>query len=71
MRFTRYLLIAYVGVSLFCSFLSAQQPAASASSAVVPRLVSFSGNRSHFRVLGNTEAITQFALHCSRVLVDS
>jgi hypothetical protein len=43
MKFSRYLLPACVGVSMFCSFLNAQQPAASASSVIVPRLVNFSG----------------------------
>ena len=43
MKFSRYLLNACLGFSLLCSFLNAQQPTASASSVIVPRLVNFSG----------------------------
>jgi len=43
MKFCRRLLPALIGVSMFCSSLNAQRPPASASSAVVPRLVNFSG----------------------------
>jgi trimeric autotransporter adhesin len=43
MKFSRYLLIACIGASMFCSLLNAQEPTASTSSAVVPRLVNFSG----------------------------
>lgn len=43
MKFSRRLLAASIGVLIFCSFLNAQQPSVSASSAVVPRLVNFSG----------------------------
>ena len=42
MKFCRRALTVFMGVSMFCSFLNAQQPAVSASSAVVPRLVNFS-----------------------------
>ena len=44
MSFRARLLAAFIGVSLFCSFTNAQQqPVSSTSSAVVPRLVNFSG----------------------------
>jgi trimeric autotransporter adhesin len=44
MKFKRFLLAtACIGASLFCSLLNAQQPNSSTSSAVVPRLVNFSG----------------------------
>jgi hypothetical protein len=43
MKCSHRLLAACLGVSLFCSLLNAQQPSASTSSAVVPRLVNFSG----------------------------
>ncbi len=44
MSFRARLLAAFIGASLFCSFTNAQQqPVASTSSAVVPRLVNFSG----------------------------
>jgi hypothetical protein len=43
MKYSRHLLVACLGVSIFCALLNAQQPSASASSAVVPRLVNFSG----------------------------
>jgi hypothetical protein len=43
MKFTRRLLAGCLGVYIFCSLLNAQQPSASASPAVVPRLVNFSG----------------------------
>jgi hypothetical protein len=43
MKFSRYLLNGCIGVSMFCSLLNAQQPVALASSAVVPRMVNFSG----------------------------
>jgi hypothetical protein len=43
MKFSSFLLVACIGASLFCSFSSAQQPATSTSSTVVPHLVSFSG----------------------------
>ncbi len=42
MKFTCRLFAACIAASMFCSFLNAQQPSASAS-AVVPRLVNFSG----------------------------
>jgi hypothetical protein len=43
MKYSRRLLAACLGVSIFCSLLNAQQPSASVSSAIVPRLVNFSG----------------------------
>jgi hypothetical protein len=43
MRFSRYLLVACFVTSIFCSLLNAQRSAASSTSAVVPRLVNFSG----------------------------
>jgi hypothetical protein len=43
MRFKNCLFAACVGAAMFCPFSNAQQPAASIASAVVPRLVSFSG----------------------------
>jgi hypothetical protein len=44
MEFNRFLLTtACIGALIFCSLLNAQQPAALGSSAVVPRLVNFSG----------------------------
>ena len=44
MRSTRYSLFVLLMISVFCSFLNAQQPTPSAASAaVVPRLVNFSG----------------------------
>jgi hypothetical protein len=43
MKFRNGLFTACVVAAMFCSFLNAQQPAASTSSVVVPRLVSFSG----------------------------
>lgn len=43
MRLRRYLLNTCIALSMLCSLLSAQQPAAPVASAVVPRLVNFSG----------------------------
>jgi len=65
MKFSRCLLTAYIAVSMFCSVLDAQQPAASASSGIVPHLVNFAGKATDAQgkiltgIVGATFAIYQ------------